>query len=214
MALTLATLRSYTQYIVGDPQMSTFSSTMYKDAINFAIKEYAKKTGATYAETTVTPDSSGYCTLPTRYIRIQRVSHLIGGTTLTQLVESTFSFESMKSPTWQATTGTPKRWVLWSGEKVKITPIPSPVYSATIGYVDIPTDLSSDSDTVDTRIPLAHNEYLKYAAAAWLCMLDGDSQNIPLANDFMGKFNQLIGYADTILEGKVNSSRNEGRREV
>lgn len=214
MALTLANLRYFTQYVVGDPQLSTFSSQMYQDAINYAIKDYAKKTEATYIEATVTPDANGFCAIPSRYIRIKRVSHLTGGTTLTQLVESTMSFESMKSEVWQAATGTPKRWVLWSGEKVKITPIPSPAYSATIGYIEDPADLTTDAATVDTRIPLVHNEYLKYAASAWLLMLDGDSQDVPKAFALMNVFNQMIGYSDAVLDAKVQTTRNEGRREM
>ena len=214
MALTLANLRYLTQYVVGDPQMSTFSSQMYQDAINFAIKDYAKKTEATYAEATVTPDSNGFCTIPTSYIRIKRVSHLIGGTTLTQLVESTMSFESMKSEVWQAATGTPKRWVLWSGEKIKITPIPSPAYSATIGYIEDPTDLSADGSTVDSRIPIAHQEYLKYSAASWLYLLDGDSRDENKAIANMDKFNQFIGYYDAVLDNKIQNTRTEGRREM
>lgn len=78
MAMTLATLRSLTRQLIGDPQGSTYSPEMYQDAINFACKEYAKKTGATYVETSVTMDTyTGLCTIPTPYMRINRV--LVGG---------------------------------------------------------------------------------------------------------------------------------------
>ncbi len=213
MAQTLAQLRYWTQYLVGDPQMTTYTSTMYKDGINFAIKEYAKKTGATYAEATATPDANGFITIPTDYIRIQRVIYPISSVQ-TQLVESSFRFESMKYNVWQTTTGTPARWILWSGQKIKITPIPTSPLSTTIGYVQKPTDLSLDSDTVDARIPDTHNEFLKYAAGAWLLHLDGDAQSIPLANEYMNEFNQLIGYADPVLESKLDKSRTKAIREV
>lgn len=72
--MTLSTLRALTRQIVGDPQGSTYSPEMYQDAINFACKEYAKKTGATYVETSVTMDTyTGLCTIPTPYMRINRV---------------------------------------------------------------------------------------------------------------------------------------------
>ena len=186
---------------------------MYKDGINFAIKEYAKKTGATYAEATATPDANGFITIPTDYIRIQRVIYPILSVQ-TQLVESSFRFESMKYNVWQITTGTPARWILWNGQKIKITPIPTSPLSTTIGYVQKPTDLSLDSDTVDARIPDTHNEFLKYAAGAWLLHLDGDAQSIPLANEYMNEFNQLIGYADPVLEAKLDKSRTKAIREV
>lgn len=213
MAQTLAQLRYWTQYLVGDPQMTTYTSTMYKDGINFAIKEYAKKTGATYAEATATPDANGFITIPTDYIRIQRVIYPISSVQ-TQLVESSFRFESMKYNVWQTTTGTPARWILWSGQKIKLTPIPTSPLSTIIGYVQKPADLALDSDTVDARIPDAHNEFLKYAAGAWLLHLDGDAQSIPLANEYMNEFNQLIGYADPVLESKLDKSRTKAIREV
>lgn len=78
MAMTLSTLRALTRQLVGDPQGSTYSQEMYQDAINFACKEYAKKTGVTYVETSVTMDTyTGLCTIPTPYMRINRV--MVGG---------------------------------------------------------------------------------------------------------------------------------------
>ena len=78
MAMTLATLRTLVRQLVGDPQGSTYSPEMCQDAINFACKEYAKKTGATYVETSVTMDTyTGLCTIPTPYMRINRV--MVGG---------------------------------------------------------------------------------------------------------------------------------------
>lgn len=220
MAQTLQTIRGWTQYIVGDPQLTTYSLQMYQDAINFAIKDYAVKTGITYAESSpIVPDASGFVTLPTDYIRVRRVIFNVGGTTATQLIESSFKFESDNSNTWQtltqATAGyPPRRWVLWSGAKVKLTPIPSPAYTAIVGYVQKPTDLALDADTVDARIPDPHNEYLKYAAAFWLLQLDGDNQNLALADSYMTKFNQLIGYADPVLLAKLNASRTQAEREM
>jgi hypothetical protein len=220
MAQTLQTLRNWTQYLVGDPQMTTYSLQMYSDAINFAVKEYAKKTGATYFESSpIIPDASGFVALPTDYFRITRVVFYVGGTVATELPESSMSWESSKSATWQSLTQTvagfpPKRWVLWSGAKVKLTPIPSPVYTSVVGYVQKPVDLVANTDTVDSRIPDPHNEFLKYAAASWLLNLDGDSQSIQLAEAFMQKFNQLIGYADPVLDAKMNVTRTQAEREM
>lgn len=72
--MTLSTLRALTRQLVGDPQGSTYSQEMYQDAINFACKEYAKKTGSTYVETAVNLDTlTGLCAIPTAYMRINRV---------------------------------------------------------------------------------------------------------------------------------------------
>jgi len=132
-----------------------------------------------------------------------------------QLLESTFQFESMKDPSWQtATANQPLRWVLWSGASIKITPIPTDTTNVTIGYVEYPAALTSDGSTVDNRIPDGHAEYLKYAAAAYLLLLDGDNQNIQLADSMISKFNQLIGYSDPVLDQKIAQTRTQAAREM
>lgn len=213
MAQTLSSLRYWTQYLVGDPQMTTYSTTMYKDAANFAVKEYAHKTGVTYVETSpaIAVDANGFVAIPTSYMRVNRV--IYGGV---EMVESDIKFEAMRSATWQTDMATaPKRWVLWSGAKIKLTPVVA-TWPGTcmVGYTEAPTALSADSDTVDPRIPDAHNEYLKYAAASWLLNLDGDGQSIQLAAAFMNQFNALIGYSDPVLAAKLSQLRKEGKLEV
>lgn len=214
MALTLAQLRSLTRDIVGDTQGDTFTDALVNSAINYAIKNYATKLENTYVESNVTPDASGFCTLPTDYIRVKRILYTVAGTTVTELLESSFQFESMKSNVWQTATGVPKRWVMWSGEKAKLTPIPSPIYTAIVGYIETPTALALDADTVDARIPEVHNEYLKFAAASWLLLLDGDTFDPAKADNFMQRFNQMIGYSDPVLELKMSQSRTQAAREM
>ena len=132
-----------------------------------------------------------------------------------QLLESTFQFESMKDPGWQTATATlPLRWVLWSGSSIKITPIPTSDTVVTIGYVEYPSSLTTDGMTVDARIPDAHAEYLKFAACAYLKLLDGDNQDVAMADNYMNKFNQLIGYSDPVLDNKILQSRTQGAREM
>lgn len=222
MSIVFANLKYWTQYLVGDPQMSTYSYDMYVDALNFACLELAKKTGCTYKETgSLTPDVSGFVSIPSTYIRIQRVYHMAGGTVQTQMVESTMSFESMKSNTWMSLAGTPKRWVLFSGAKIKLTPSPSPAYTAIVGFVDSPTQFTytkvaatDDAQVPDPLIPPAYLEFLKYAACAWLLLLDGDGQAVQLADSHMRKFNDLVGYADPVLEAKMNQTRTQAEREM
>jgi len=160
MAMTLATLGTLVRQLVGDPQGSTYKPEMYQDAINFACKEYAKKTGVTYIESLATLDTpTGLCTIPTAYMRVNRVVY-----SGSQLLESTFQFESMKNPAWQlVTAASPTRWVIWSGSKIKLTPSPLTTAPATIGYVEYPSSLTTDGMTVDSRIPDGHAEYLKFA---------------------------------------------------
>jgi len=47
-------------------------------------------------------------------------------------------------------------------------------------------------DMVDPRVPITHQRFLKYAAAYWLLLIDGDMQNFQAAGAFMQQFNELI----------------------
>lgn len=213
MSTTLAQMRYWTQYLVGDTNKETYDDTMYKDAINFAVEDYVQKTGVTYTEASILPDTNGFITIPTDYMRVHRVIYPIGSVA-TQLVETTFKFEAMKYNTWQVTAGEPARWLIWNGSKIKITPVPATPVFATVGYIQKPTDMVLDADVVDPRIPDRDVEELKYAAAFWLLQLTGDNQSMALAQQFMQEFNALIGYSDPVLEAKLNRSRTQGIREV
>jgi hypothetical protein len=112
-----------------------------------------------------------------------------------QLVQTEPRFEETKDDQWEDRTGaSPRRWCMWTGTSIKITPIPTDYASNSvrIDYIEQPTALANDADTVDSRIPLNQQEYLKYAAAAWLLQMMNDEQNIALASAFDKQFNNLI----------------------
>lgn len=142
----------------------------------------------------------------------------------TQILKSTVAEEDMKNPNWRqaqnsATSGGPtpapiantnqaftgNRWVLQDGNTVVVVSPGAPnvvdagsvLYSVvTIGYVQQPALLSSENDTVDSRVPLTVQQYIKYAAAAWLLALDNsDTTAIELAKLYQSTFQQLIGGA-------------------
>lgn len=211
MSLSYDELETQVKYLVGDPQGDTFSPEHYSESIDFAIKQYANKTGVTYVTTTASLDALGQVNIPTDYLKVNRVT--FDGN---QLIETTLSFIGDKSATWSVDSGTvPKRWAFWSGSKLQLFPLmgTASVTTPVIGYTQKPAVLSG-TDTVDDRIPSAHNEYLKYAAASYLFHLDGDSQSIPLADKHMDTFNQLIGYNDPVLQYKQNLTRKTGKLEV
>ena len=52
-----------------------YTNTQVVDAINYAIKNYCDKTGATYIEAFVNPDGNGIVVIPTDYIRVEGVSY-------------------------------------------------------------------------------------------------------------------------------------------
>lgn len=112
-----------------------------------------------------------------------------------QLVRTEPGFEEMKDDQWEDRFGpSPRRWCMWTGTSIKITPIPDDysTNSVRIDYIEQPTALANDADTVDSRIPESQQEYLKYAAAAWLLQHMNDEQNLALASAFDKQFNNLI----------------------
>ena len=52
-----------------------YTNTQVVDAINYAIKNYCDKTGATYIEAFVNPDGDGIAVIPTDFIRVEGVSY-------------------------------------------------------------------------------------------------------------------------------------------
>ena len=169
-----------------------YTNTQVVDAINYAIKNYCDKTGATYLEENATLTAAGIATIPADYIRVLGVEY-----SNKELVKSDADFEDMKDDQWETRTGTvTRRWVMWSGSHVKLTPILSAWSGGTsqcaIKFIEQPTALSADADTVDTRIPASQQEYLKYAAAAWLLQHMNDEQSIALSSVFDKQFNNLI----------------------
>lgn len=112
-------------------------------------------------------------------------------TGLVPLERTSKAFEDLRFPTWRSLTGDPKKWAPHDGRKLRI--IPAKSVTVTVGYIEAPSELSSDASTPDTRIPDAHHAYLKYAAAAWLLRLDGDQEDEAKANALMQTFNSLIG---------------------
>jgi hypothetical protein len=169
---------------------NTYSPEQVKEAINFAVKRFCELTRASYIEPTIVVDNEGFAPIPTDYIKIEEVKY--SGKSLTK---SSAEFEDMKNPEWEeATSPACKRWVPWSGDKIKLTPISwsTSTVSASLGYIQAPTSLASDTDTVDARVPEYEQNYLKYAAAWYLLQMKNDQQNIDLANLYMKQFTSLI----------------------
>ena len=207
-AQTITTLWNDTRYQVGDaPAVSnSWSDDQIIAAINFAIQHYCKVTNVTYLESTIALSSNGIFAAPTDYITILRVGYAGQGSTYKWLLNSSSREETMKNPDWENTTVTapsePKRWVMFSGNQIKLTPKlsnwSSGVWNAAIGYIQEPTNFTTSQLTAnpnavpDARIPINHHRHLKYAAAYWLLMVDGDHQDLQNANHMMQQFLELI----------------------
>ena len=96
-----------------------YTETQVTDAINWAIKNYCDKTGATYLEENATLTAAGLAPIPSDYIRVLGVEY-----SNKELVQSTDDLENMKDDQWETRTGTvTRRWVMWSGSHVKLTAI-------------------------------------------------------------------------------------------
>ena len=89
------------------------------------------------------------------------------------LTKTTRSAEYLRNPGWENLTGVaPLRWLMWGHNKIMVVPVKVGQFQTgenfKVGYVEMPSLLSSPSDTPDARIPIKDQEYLKYAAAFYL----------------------------------------------
>ena len=112
------------------------------------------------------------------------------------LSKSSKALEALRNPEWESAEGTVRRWTLWGHDKILLVPIDPDGYTykgVRIGYVELPDYLSDAADTVDVRIPIAHQEYLKYAAAYYLLAMRTDKQFTDMGEYFLAQFYRLIG---------------------
>jgi hypothetical protein len=223
-AYTLATLKTDTQYLTGDIEGTRYSPSMLTDAINFAIKTLVARMGYTYKEAQILqtsadttfpygvyfplkggsgPTAYDYCD----YIEIRRIAvgYDDSNSPIPQAIyalnKTTLMQEDQGFLNWRTNTGVPQRWVLLDGDKIVAFPLPvqtnagTTIYwGVTIGYVQNPALLTSDSDTVDARIPYVVQQYLKFAAASFLLSLDqSDASSLQTAKTYMDTFIAMIG---------------------
>lgn len=258
---TLESLRTDLRLIVGDNESlsTSYSDSTMNQALNFSVQHYLLVTGRSYVQNTLTL-TSGEATLPSAYIQVGRVGH---GSPNSWLLQSSVTEETNKNPLWESLVGNPKRWVMFDGQTIRVTPVPSNG-TLVLGYVEEPTamadkrtitaitqassgvvtsanhnfsvgrkvqfggittmtqlnnqigtitatttntftvDINTTSytafgsgtgyayDMVDPRVPITHQRFLKYAAAYWLLLIDGDTQSFQGAAAFMQQFMELI----------------------
>ena len=169
---------------------NSYSNAQITDAINWAIRDFCQQTKSSFIEhTSLTVDVNGLATIPTDFITIDDVKYAAKS-----LIKSSAEFEDMKNPEWEDATGTVcKRWVPWSGNQIKFTPIAWTASTvAAMGYIQSPTPLVNDSDLVDSRIPEYEQGYLKYGAAWYLLQFCNDKQNQDLAGKYLKQYRTLI----------------------
>jgi hypothetical protein len=157
----------------------------------------------TYVEENITitsaPSNQKYGVIPlTSFMDYIEIRRCYFDTYFTELVKTTMAMEAERNPYWRVAIGLPERWFLYDGETIAIVPYSgaqlSGFPSATVGYIQSPVLLSANTDTVDTRIPYAVQNYIKYAAASWLLSLDQtDTTALQTAKTYMDTFISLIG---------------------
>jgi len=186
-----------TRLLLGDVQSVTTSwsdETIYQ-GINFAVQHYLRISDKSYTEHFDFPMSSGVATLPNAYIEVKRVGVTVNNKNR-WLLQSSVADETMKNPEWLSATGTPKRWVLFDGRTIRVTPTNNAT-SCSIGYVEEPVNFIYGTNNpqtfyVDARVPITHQRFLKYMAAYWCLQIDGDNQNVNLAIAYLQQFVELI----------------------
>lgn len=184
--------------ILGDPsdQATTFSDAMMVSAVNFAIANYCSKKGVTYVEATLSIAATGLATLPTDNMKVIRIVTSSG-----HLNPTNMDTEDDRIPNWRSLTSATdalERFMMFSGNQVRVIPSPHATYSATIGYLQVPTlfTVATIENEMDLRIPSVDQNYLPWAVASRLLMMKTDEEDVARANNYMKIFNGLIRYQE------------------
>lgn len=64
------------------------------------------------------------------------------------LVQTSKEFEQSKNPNWEDLVGTPTRWAMWSGNKIKVIPGLTTASTFTLGYIQMPVLFTSSTVSV------------------------------------------------------------------
>lgn len=136
---TLESLRTDLRLLVGDSESlsTSYTDSTMNQALNFAVQHYLLVTNKSYVENSFTL-TDGKTTLPSAYMQVSRVGH---GSPNRWLLQTSVSEETNKNPLWESTLGTPKRWMMFDGQTVRVTPIPSNG-TVSLGYIEEPTQMA------------------------------------------------------------------------
>lgn len=200
--MKLSELRTQTRDLLGDvirgANPTTFSEDQVKDALNYACRIYCQKKQNTYKDAPLTADANGIVTVTTGaggafvygFFEIDSVH-----TNLGQLDRSDIVFESRLNRAWRTEQGIARRFFELDGHRLQLVPR-HPNASVTVGGYEEPVPMAGDGDTPDPRVSLSDHDVLKYAAAAYLLLLDGkDAGDLPLSQAYMDAFDKAIGTA-------------------
>lgn len=193
--MDLQTIRTQTRTLIGDNGSTAkrFSDAQVNDAINRACYQYALVTKAVTALTTaLTSDAAGLVSLSGLADMIEPIAVYYGETMLDW---TTRGFENIRfgQNASAAHSGPPVRALMESAAKIQLLPTPATTHSVRVRYLAAPATLSADSDPVDSRISVPHQNALRYSAGAFLMMLGGNDEDLKRAQNFMGIFNSQIG---------------------
>ena len=194
---------NYTPTVASSVTANSFSDEQVRDAINWAAKRYVdRKSGTPNTVVAATRSTTtARFTLPDTLNGVIRVLYVFtsDGTSDPRLVKSSLEMERLENIDFNVTTPTntgAKRWMYSSSgmNEIILGPgVPTGTTSVEVHVVDAPNTLSLDADTLNAQyVPIAAQEHLRFAAAAWLLQSVGDQQDIALADKWLEQFNSLI----------------------
>jgi hypothetical protein len=119
------------------------------------------------------------------------------------LIPSSYVFEAVKNPKWglipvSSTLTFSDRWIRYDNSRIRLIPADYNAASYVIGYIQTPTVLTASTSQVDSRIYLQHQEYLKFAAGAYLLQFRGDEQSLRLADQYKQIFDSLVSTSGVV----------------
>lgn len=119
------------------------------------------------------------------------------------LVPSSYQFETLKNPQWgrltvASTVTAADRWVRYDNTHLRLVPADYNGLTYAVGYIQTPDVLTSTTSNIDSRIYLQHQEYLKFAAGAYLLQFRGDELSLRLADQYLKIFDALVSTSGVV----------------
>jgi len=98
-----------------------------------------------------------------------------------------------RDPYWVTRHGRPEYWMPWDGNSIRIHPFLAGL-TTTLGFLERPVDMEEGPDLEpDPRLPKDKQQFLPWAAAAYLKGMDGPGKDAEKAAALMAQFETFVG---------------------
>jgi len=211
-SLTRSDLVTRVGELINDPNHTRWSTSQKQERVEEAQERFVVDTRCLInsSSTSVVAGTAEY-SLPTDILDIERVTH--NGIELTRMSKADFDFYTNRN--WASDQGRPERYYVDldpDNKKIGLYPKPQAADAGSsnliIDYVQIPTELSSDSSTPFNSHTLLtpYHMAIVYWAAKELLNADMTPENQVKARQYMKEYEDLVAHCVNLFRSMKQSS--------